>query len=210
MTEIIYYSLGLTIIASLASSTFEPLRLPCIALFVATLAYSLYIYPTFLSPLLHLPDAPVNNNLIFGHYPESLKQPIGRMHRDWLNNVPNKGLIRAKGLMGALEIYPTSLTTAKSIFSTHCYDWEKPVRRIGDLLDLVGMGVFAAEGDVHKVRTLLEPKSAPHDSHGFHRVFMLTEVYHLLAPKKEFESCISATTCKKPSSNFLEKGPRAL
>lgn len=155
MTEIVYYSLFLTLIASLASSTLQPLLVPCIGLLIAALTYTLYIYPTFLSPLLHLPDVPVNNNLLFGHYPESLKKPLGRAHREWLNSVPNKGLIRAKGLLGTLEIYPTNLTAVKSIFSTHCYDWEKPVRRVGDLLDLTGQGLLAAEGDMHKVRKLL-------------------------------------------------------
>ncbi|MCJ1309698.1 hypothetical protein MMC25_003358 [Agyrium rufum] len=79
-----------------------------------------------------------------------LKEPTGTPQLEWINNLPNEGMIRYMSLLNAERIMLTSPKALSEVIVTRSYEFIKPPalgRFIGRIL---GIGIITAEGDEHK------------------------------------------------------------
>ncbi|KAH9879678.1 hypothetical protein IAQ61_001497 [Plenodomus lingam] len=122
--------------------------------------YNIIVYPLFLSPLRGLPQAP-NGGILLGHFPRILADPTGEPHRDWIDAVPNDGLIYYRWLFNESRVLITSPKTLGEVLVQRNYDFVKPARVREGLGRVLGVGILLAEGDEHKrQRKLLMPAFA--------------------------------------------------
>lgn len=111
--------------------------------------YQLLIYPFFVSPLRKLPG-PEGGNLIIGYGMIQFMKPPGEKLKQWMNTIPNDGLIYFRGFFNMPTIVPTSHEALKAVLSDHTYDYEKPQRFINILRRILGDGLILVEGNIHK------------------------------------------------------------
>jgi hypothetical protein len=113
-------------------------------------SWSVVIYPIFLSPLRHIPG-PKGANLIFGHGKQvRLEQPRGDLARQWMETIPNDGLLRFKDLLNRDGLILTSPAMLKTVLNDNCYDYTKQRSSVNVLRPVLGDGLVLVEGDVHK------------------------------------------------------------
>jgi cytochrome P450 len=124
-----------------------------IALFLTQwLMYSIYvvvIYPRYVSPLRHLPE-PGNNSFFMGQWNKIVKEPSGLPMRQWINEIPNNGLIRYRHLFNRDRVLVTSPKALGEVLVTKSYDFVKPDFIQTGIGRILGIGVLFAEGDEHK------------------------------------------------------------
>ncbi|KAK3394828.1 cytochrome P450 [Podospora didyma] len=113
--------------------------------------YTVFIYPSFFSPLRHLPG-PDGNHWLLGQQGEIFRQPSGAPMLKWINSIPNDGLIRYKGLLNRERLLITSSKGLAEVLVTKNYDFEKPQNVRQSIGRILGVGVLLAEGDEHKVQ----------------------------------------------------------
>jgi hypothetical protein len=120
-----------------------------LALIIWTI-WKLYVFPTWFSTLRHLP-MPSGAHPILGHVPK-LRTPRwrGEACREWMESMPNDGLIRVKDLFNGDAIVPTTPAMLKAILVDHSYDFVKHEGLTSFLEVAAGTGIFSAEGDEHK------------------------------------------------------------
>ena len=75
--------------------------------FTAYQTWKVVIYPRLFSPLRHLPTPP-DNKFFTGQTFRLLREPSAMPARDWVENLPNDGLIRC-GTPGRMQIVKNSL-----------------------------------------------------------------------------------------------------
>ena len=71
--------------------------------------------------------------------------------RDWVENVPNDGLIRYM-LWGQERLLITNPKALGEVLVTKNYDFIKPPQLRNGLGRLLGVGIVLAEGDEHKIQ----------------------------------------------------------
>lgn len=113
-----------------------------------------YIYPNHLSPLRHLPRPPDKPTLFMGHFFRMLEAGPGNVLRSWANSVPNDGIIRYLDFFNLERVVVVSPAALAEVLVHKCYDFEKPPQLRKGISRILGMGLFLAEGDVHKVSRL--------------------------------------------------------
>jgi cytochrome P450 len=69
---------------------------------------------------------------------------------NWVQDIPNNGLICFRGFFNQHRLIPTSPETLKSVLSDNSYDFEKPLSIRKFLAKILGAGLILVEGDVHK------------------------------------------------------------
>lgn len=69
---------------------------------------------------------------------------------NWVQNIPNDGLLRFRGFFNEDRLIPTSPETLKSVLADNSYDFEKPPAIRKFLVKILGAGLILVEGDVHK------------------------------------------------------------
>ncbi|RYO65006.1 hypothetical protein AA0113_g5602 [Alternaria arborescens] len=127
-----------------------------IALF-SRLFWSVIVYPLFLSPLRGLPSPP-NGHSLLGHYRRIFKDPTGEPQRDWIDTVPNDGVLLYRWLFNEPRILVTNPKAIGEVLVHRNYEFVKPSRLRKGLGRLLGVGILLAEGDEHKrQRKLLMP-----------------------------------------------------
>ncbi|KAK8090095.1 hypothetical protein PG997_005056 [Apiospora hydei] len=109
------------------------------------------LYPKLFSPLRYLPSPP-GGSFWNGHFDAINKHPTGIPMREWINTVPNNGLIRYAGIFNQERIMPTSPKALADVLVTRSYDFEKPSQIRNSIGRILGIGVLLAEGDQHKVQ----------------------------------------------------------
>jgi cytochrome P450 len=119
---------------------------------ISCILYSLwqiYVYPAFFSPLRHLPMAPGGYSPM-GHSMAKFGTPTDTSLEDWIRNVPNDGMIRAKEVFGGDAVIATSPAILKRVLVEDSYNFTKDdnIRKILRLV--LGDGLIVVEGDVHK------------------------------------------------------------
>lgn len=72
--------------------------------------------------------------------------------REWINNVPNEGLIRYTAVLNSERILLASPEALREVLVTKSYDFVKPEQARQGLGRLLGFGVLLAEGDEHKTQ----------------------------------------------------------
>jgi len=147
-----------------ASAHLDPLSTlsTLVALLSSYLIYKTYIYPTFLSPLRHIPGPPnaSKHNKFrlpwIGNMVDILAEEAGIPHRRWIEEYG--GIVRYRGFFGRQRILIADPKAIQHVFNTNSYNYIKPGRVIRILSAVIGHGVLLAEGDAHKKqRKMLNP-----------------------------------------------------
>jgi hypothetical protein len=100
-----------------------------------------------------------------GQFPGIHRGTPGEPMRKWADEVPNNGLIRYLDFFNNERIVIVKPAALADVLVHNNYDWEKPGPLRKGISRILGMGLFLAEGDVHKVyassqaiaRTILTP-----------------------------------------------------
>ncbi|KAK0618295.1 cytochrome P450 [Bombardia bombarda] len=119
--------------------------------FVAWASWAVILWPKFLSPLRGLPE-PTDNSLFHGQFHKIRKLPTGVPMREWINSIPNDGLIRYLGLFNQERLVVTSHKTLAEVLVTKNYDFEKPSTFQFFLGRILGYGILLVEGETHKMQ----------------------------------------------------------
>ncbi|RKF55520.1 Cytochrome P450 monooxygenase FUM15 [Golovinomyces cichoracearum] len=117
--------------------------------FINWAIWKVILYPKFFSPLRHFPS-PKGASWWNGHYSAIAANPTGYPMIEWVNTVPNQGIIRYLGIFNSERLLITSPNALKEVLTTKSYDFKKPSRIFRALSRLLGVGLILAEGDEHK------------------------------------------------------------
>ncbi|TVY37039.1 Cytochrome P450 monooxygenase [Lachnellula subtilissima] len=121
----------------------------CTVGFMIFAVWRVILWPKFVSPLRHLPG-PSGGSWWNGQFPDILARPTGVPMIEWINSVPNEGLIRYLGLLNAERLIVASPKALGEVLVAKNYDFVKPAHVTAGLGRLLGVGVLLAEGDEHK------------------------------------------------------------
>ena len=86
-----------------------------------------------------------------GQFSSQFRRNPGALIRGWVNEVPNNGLIRYLDILNMERILVVKPKALADVLVHHCYDFEKPEPLRKGISRILGMGLFLAEGDLHKV-----------------------------------------------------------
>lgn len=90
-----------------------------------------------------------------GHFWQMMEaRNPGIVLRSWVNGVPNNGLIRYLDFFNLERVAVISPAALADVLVHKCYDYEKPAPLREGISRILGMGLFLAEGEVHKVSML--------------------------------------------------------
>ncbi|KAH8723006.1 cytochrome P450 [Phaeosphaeriaceae sp. PMI808] len=121
------------------------------------LGWEVVVYPLFLNPLRHLPQPP-GSHFLLGHFKRIFKDPTGEPQRDWIDSVPNDGVIYYRWLFNESRVLITNPKALGEVLVQRNYDFVKPLGLRQGLGRLLGVGILLAEGDEHRrQRKLLMP-----------------------------------------------------
>ncbi|KAI0881089.1 cytochrome P450 [Annulohypoxylon maeteangense] len=125
--------------------------------------YFILLYPSYFSPLRHLPG-PNDHNLLLGQEVKKFQaeSPVD-IQLKWMRQWPDAPFIRYRSFAGNEVLLVNSLAAYKAVLQTHVYDFIKPpffARLVGEI---TGVGLLFAEGESHKHerRLLAGPFSVP-------------------------------------------------
>ncbi|KAF9965356.1 hypothetical protein BGZ70_004998 [Mortierella alpina] len=155
---------AMTLVATLLHSAQDPVTAfgTLVALLSSYIFYKTYLYPTFLSPLRHIPGPPNSSkynkyNLPFlGNFLDILREEAGVPHRAWIDQYG--GLVCYRGLFNNQRILLADPKAIHHVFVTNSYKYVKAARTRRLLGQVTGYGVLLAEGDAHKKqRKMINP-----------------------------------------------------
>lgn len=113
------------------------------------LVWQAILYPKLFSPFRHLPQ-PKGGSFFNGQFKRISAEVTGEPHRDWMNNIPNEGLIYYTSLLNQGRLLVTSPQALSEVLTTKSYDFIKPQQLRNGLGRVLGIGILLAEGDEHK------------------------------------------------------------
>lgn len=165
--------------------------------FLGFLTWRIVIYPKLVSPLRHLPQ-PAGASFFMGQSARIMKEASGMPMRDWVETVPNDGLIRYTHWLNQERLLVTTPKTLGEVLVTKNYDFIKPAHFRNGLGRILGIGILLAEGDEHKTqRKNLMPAFAYRHVKDLYPVFW--------SKSREMVECLSkASKSSVPTSE--EKG----
>jgi hypothetical protein len=117
----------------------------------------LIIYPFFIDPLRHLPQAPGFRPLV-GHEFTLFKRPLGEPHLKIMKEVDNDGLILTRGFFHSDKVIVTSTAALADILVHKSYDMEKPPPVRTFLRKFLGDGLLMTEGDEYDTSTCVSTR----------------------------------------------------
>ncbi|KAI0125917.1 cytochrome P450 [Xylariales sp. AK1849] len=109
------------------------------------------LYPKFFSPLRGLPE-PKGNSFFMGQFERIRAEPTGVPHREWVNSIPNDGIIRYLGPFNQERLLIVSPKALSEVLVTKNYDFQKPPQLRESIGRILGVGVLLAEGEQHKMQ----------------------------------------------------------
>lgn len=133
----------------LGGSIWKTIPLLIILQAIPYLIYSILLYPIYLTPLRKFPQAP-NSHPLLGQFRRITREPTGEPMKDWMENVPNEGIIYYRTFLNAGRVLITSPKALQEVLQTKSYDFVKPWQIREGLGRLLGVGILLAEGDEHK------------------------------------------------------------
>lgn len=89
-----------------------------------------------------------------GHFWQMMEAGPGNVLRSWANSVPNHGIIRYFDFFNLERVAIVGPAALADVLVHNCYDFEKPPQLRKGISRILGMGLFLAEGEVHKVSKL--------------------------------------------------------
>ncbi|KAJ5627862.1 hypothetical protein N7490_010090 [Penicillium lividum] len=121
------------------------------------LSWKLYLWPLWFSPLRNLPEPPGGHRL-HGHVKLVPNERSGMPLQEWINEVPNNGLIRYRMRFNKEVVFVTSPKGLSEVLVQKNYEFSKPYKLRKGLGRILGVGLIIAEGEEHKrQRKLLMP-----------------------------------------------------
>ncbi|KAL9060636.1 MAG: hypothetical protein Q9162_000587 [Coniocarpon cinnabarinum] len=114
-----------------------------------TLTWSVILYPHCFSPLRKLPQPP-GGSFLNGHFWRIFSEPSGVPQSEWIESVPNDGLIYYRSIMNSERVFVTSIDAMKEVLTAKSYEYVKPRQFLEGVGRILGVGVLFAEGDEHK------------------------------------------------------------
>ncbi|KAF2772399.1 cytochrome P450 [Teratosphaeria nubilosa] len=151
--------LGAAVAASVLLSHYQPkynfglFSTSVLLFFVQVLlyqAYWLFIYPRFISPLRNVPTA-TGAGFFLGHTRKIMRETNGMPMREWVETVPNDGLIRYS-MWGSERLLVASPKALGEVLVTKNYEFIKPAHFRHGLGRILGIGILLAEGDEHRTQ----------------------------------------------------------
>lgn len=136
---------------------------------LARFIWAFIVFPKYRSSLRHLPNPPGEPSLLMGHFWQILATFPGDVLRSWANSVPNDGLIRYLDFLNLERVAVVNPAALADVLVHHCYDFEKPPQLRKGISRILGLGLFLAEGDVHKVSSSLERQYCTDQRRNRHR-----------------------------------------
>ncbi|KAK4188363.1 cytochrome P450 4V2 [Podospora australis] len=128
-------------------------------------------YPKFFSPLRGLPG-PSDNSWYNGQFKKIVESPSGAPMIEWMDSIPNAGLIRYLGPLNQERLLPTSPKALVEVLNTKNYEFQKPSSLRHTIGRILGIGLLLAEGEEHKVqRKKLAPAFSVAHLKGLYPVF---------------------------------------
>ncbi|OAK97485.1 cytochrome P450 [Phaeosphaeriaceae sp. SRC1lsM3a] len=109
------------------------------------------IRPRF-SILRDLPQPSSSGSLLFGHVGAVFSMPLGRQITEWMNNIPNDGLLFFRGVMGAEYLVVTGTEGLRDVLFSRAYDFEKTSAFRRYTRRFLAAGLVVQEGEAHKIR----------------------------------------------------------
>ncbi|GAA83599.1 hypothetical protein AKAW_01714 [Aspergillus luchuensis IFO 4308] len=180
-------------------------------LLVIWILWRKFVWPNYFSPLRHLPS-PHSGTWGLNQRLRLYTEPRGKPQCDWVNHIPNNGLLRYRTLLNSDRLSVTSPEALAEVLTTKCYDFRKPKWLLGELKQVLGVGLLLAEGDDHRFqRKILAPAFSFRHIKNLYGVFWdkshdlvnaITE--HLSCKEKEQQ--ITRLACDKfhPSTGVLD------
>ncbi|KAJ5917473.1 hypothetical protein N7466_011027 [Penicillium verhagenii] len=125
--------------------------------FFLFLSWKLYLWPLWLSPLRNLPE-PSGGHRFSGHVKLVPNERSGMPLQEWINEVPNTGLIRYRMRFNKEVVFVTNPKGLSEVLVQKNYEFSKPYKLRKGLGRILGVGLLIAEGEEHKrQRKLLMP-----------------------------------------------------
>ncbi|EPS32247.1 hypothetical protein PDE_07207 [Penicillium oxalicum 114-2] len=132
-------------------------RCSFIGSFALLVIWKLYLWPIWFSPLRNLPEPP-GGQLLSGHTRLVPNERSGMPLQEWINQVPNSGLIRYRMRFNKEVIFVTNPKGLSEVLVQKSYEFAKPAKLRLGLGRILGVGLIVAEGNQHKKqRKLLMP-----------------------------------------------------
>ncbi|CAI7654769.1 unnamed protein product [Penicillium glandicola] len=111
--------------------------------------WRLYLWPFWFSPLRKLPEPP-GGHRFHGHVKLVPNERSGMPLQEWINNVPNNGLIRYRMRFNKEVVFITSPKGLSEVLVQKNYEFAKPYKLRLGLGRILGIGLIIAEGNEHK------------------------------------------------------------
>lgn len=89
-----------------------------------------------------------------GHFFRIISEPQGQPIRQWINQIPHHGLIRYLDFFNRERVVVVGSKALAEVLVHRAYDFVKPPQFVKGIGNILGVGLFLAEGDEHKVRCL--------------------------------------------------------
>src|SRR4051812_502603 len=87
-----------------------------------------------------------------GHVGAIFSTPLGRQITEWMNTIPNDGLLFFRGVLGAEYLVITGSEGLRDVLFTHVYDFEKTSAFRRYTRRFLADGLVVLEGEAHKMR----------------------------------------------------------
>ncbi|KAL8767275.1 MAG: hypothetical protein Q9209_006201 [Squamulea sp. 1 TL-2023] len=128
-----------------------------------------------------------------GHFFRIIREPIGQPLRRWNNEVPHQGMIRYLDFFNRERLVVLGSRALTEVLVQKSYDFIKPPQFARGIGNILGVGLFFAEGDEHKrQRKSLLPAFSYRCVKDFHPVFWSKSqelvhslAHHILTPGNE-------------------------
>lgn len=115
------------------------------------LVWWFFLYPTFFSPLRHIPA--VQTGWRTRVYEWIYKEPTPPQIVEWIKKTPNNGLVRYYGIGGTQRVLLTSPDAVREVMVTKRYEFfQKPDTMNQVIRKLFGEGLLTSEGDAHRLQ----------------------------------------------------------
>ena len=88
---------------------------------------------------------------MFGQFLKVFNEPNESAHCDWIENIPNNGLIAYRSLFNTERIVPTDPKALAEVLTLKTYEFVKPLFVAATIGRVLGIGILVAEGDEHRV-----------------------------------------------------------